>query len=616
MYNIFKQLDVLIHKSTSINESEIPDDLKTEEEDYETAESGEKMAMQQIIDRLLSDEPSGGGGDGTDISKSENPLSDVKRGKGKGVDKTFKDSTMDDLKDVDTVVDDGDDDLSMSDDDYEFDDFDYEDNDSSGGESDSDNYESEDGEFNDSDMGDESEYDFGDAGDESGDIEDSDSTDGDSDSDDFGDAGDESGDIEDSDSTDGDSDSDDFGDVDYDDTLDYDAEDYDSLESEIEDALDRMKDSASTKAEKEKLEEMSDIFVDDSDEKSTKDKIDELNKEIEKTLDDSSKTGSGELAGETLDSVPDDKSLSDDMEKAGFDKKDIDDMKKSKDVDMSGEIDEDKVAKEAIEEMDKKAKGRGEEAGSSLSRTIMRGVLKGKISNMEWKEMVGIFLKSKSKSSGGSFTKSRSTGWGDKKHLWRDAIMPKSVVSGGDIFEINCFIDFSGSVSQPLVFTFLHRVLELCNKLSFDIVNVYGFGDKLSKPFIIKRKDLPKGKDESKIEEFLKKMWTFIDEQYLGGSIENFEEVAKEILKIKRKDHNTPILIFGDGLWQVAYPNPKPPIYLKELCSRYLKDILILIYYYDFKEYVDGLLSPEIAYLKDIVGVKHIVTTKVDELKS
>ena len=109
-------------------------------------------------------------------------------------------------------------------------------------------------------------------------------------------------------------------------------------------------------------------------------------------------------------------------------------------------------------------------------------------------------------------------------------------------------------------------------------------------------------------------MWEFIDRQGLNGTIENFEEVAKEILKIKRRNHDCPIFIFGDGLWATSYNNPKPPVYLKNLCSRYIKDILVLIYY-DNNEYWKEIMQSEIGYLKDIADIKHIVTTELSELK-
>ena len=643
--DIFNELDILINQVKPINESEEIDDMDdVDGEDevdagFSTEDEGRDAAIKQIMDKIKSKEKKKekkeGGGSGkkekSEITKDDDPLStpEDEKGGSSDKDKTFRSSRIDDLDDSGFDMDDdetssdddelddvfGDDD----DDDFEFDDFDYDDRRSgSGGGDEDESTESGDGyeDFEDGELGDEGDYDFGDEGDdyEDGDDYDFDDEEGDDGSGDemsrSGKTGGSRGKKTSSDS------SDPLDDIDYDDTLDYDSKDYDSLESEIEDALERAKDGSSSKHEKELLDKMKEDFGDGDEPKgdgeSSSEKVDKLGKDIEDALDDS-RTGSGELAGETLDDTPSSDSLESDMKKAGFSDKDIEDMKKAKDTDLSSHIDEDKIAKEAMAEMDKRAKERGEERTSSLSRTIMRNVLKGKISNMEWKEMVGVFLKSKSKSTGGSLSKSKTTGWGDKKHLWRDAIMPKTTMSGGDLDEINCFIDFSGSVSQPLVFSFLQRVLQMCTKLSFGKVNVYGFAYELSEPFVIKKKDLVKG-DDDKTEEFLKKMWSFIASQELDGRIENFEEVAKEILKLKRKNHDTPILIFGDGLWGVSYPNPKPPMCLKEICPRYLKDILALVYYKK-DTYYEDIVKAEVGYLKDMVGLKHVVTTEIDELK-
>lgn len=633
--DIFKKLDNLINHSNVINESDEHDDVVEEiDPEYSTSKQGERAAAEQIMNRLFTpdedddfEEPGGGGK--SDMSEIDSPLKDLSKTEGSEdgeIDKRFKSSKMDDMDDLDTLDDEeksksGKSD--MSDEDFEFDDFDYEDNPESGkGEkeegdldkgsgSDSDSDEYEDGDFEDGELGDEDDYDFGDDGDYEDDnpVDDPTSTDSETSTGSGLGSGERgSGGSSSSSGSSGSSGSDD---VDYDDTLDYDSKNYDSIEDEIEDALDRAREGSSSKSEKDALDKMKESFGEDNG-KSSKEKADDLSKEINDATDDENVTGSGELAGESLDKTPDDGSLEEDMKKAGFDDKDIEDMKKSKDVDTSDKIDEDKVAKEAMEEMDKRAKSKGETSGSSLSRTIMRSVLKGEVTNMEWKEMVSIFLRSKSRSSGTSLSKSKSTSWGDKKHLWRDAILPKTTSVGGDIDEINCFIDFSGSVSQPLVFSFLKRVLSLCGKLSFGKVNVYGFAYELSTPYVIKKKDITK--DETKTEEYLNKMWEFIDKQGLNGCIENFEEVAKEILKLKRKNHDCPIFIFGDGLWATSYDNPKPPVYLKDICSRYLKDILVLIYY-DDNEYWKEIMRSEIGYLKDIANIKHIVTTELSELK-
>ena len=595
---ILKELDNLI------NESYDKDVVEEIDPQYSTSEQGKLAAAQQIKDRIFRKDDETGTGGKSELSKDDNPLSalDKKEGSKSGeIDKTFKSTKMDDIDDLDTL--DGDDiedtdDKREDTDPFEFDDFDYDDSPHSGsgedekGEGDvgmSD--ETEDGEFDDSELGDEDDYDFGD--------EDEHSSSSDSSS--------KSGMKSESTSDDSDMEGDD--DIDYDDTLDYDSKKFDSIEDEVEDALDRIKEGASTKMEKESIDKMKKDFTDKEDGESSKEKADDLSKSIDDATTDKS-NGSGELAGESLDKTPDDKTFEEEMEKSGFDKKDINDMKKSKDTNNSDKIDDEKIAQDAMEELDKRAKSKGEPSGSSLSRTIMRSILKGEISNMEWKEIATTFLKSKSTISG-TVSRTRTTRM-DKKHSWRDVVLPTPKFTHGGVDEINCFIDFSGSVSQPLVFSFLQRVLALCDKLSFKSVNVYGFAYELSKPFIIKQNDIPK--DETKIEEYLKEMWKFIYSQDLNGSIENFEDVSKEILKLKQKDFNCPIFIFGDGLWAVSYPNPKPPKYLKEMCSRYLKDILVLIYYDDSNEYIKSVLESEIAYLRDIVGLKHVVTTKIDKL--
>ena len=71
----------------------------------------------------------------------------------------------------------------------------------------------------------------------------------------------------------------DFNDVDYDDTLDYDSKNYDSIEDEIEDALDRAREGSSSKSERNALDKMKESFGED-DGKSSKEKADDLSKEI------------------------------------------------------------------------------------------------------------------------------------------------------------------------------------------------------------------------------------------------------------------------------------------------------------------------------------------------
>lgn len=678
MDSIFDKLDILLGRAPQrVNESEdVVDDELTFDEGFETEDEGVISAAKQIWDRLFGggEEKGAAPAEKRDMEEDKSALPSETKSKDKGGDdKTFKSSKLEGMDDLEKFDDEGSGDgmppLELGDEDFEFDDFDYDDNQDGGGsgkrssksksdepgsseESDKssggaggDTDEEDDGDWDDmSDMGDMGDYDFGE--DDSGEDGEGDDSDGDE----FGKKSSSKKGSKSSKSGEK-GDSSDTGDYDYDDILDYET-DEDSLEAEIKDALDRAEKGASTKSTRDKLKSMKDLFGDDGEESgddgekskdgksgeksgSSKrdsgdgeegeegdksddlsfDKSEELSKQIKDALDESSKTGSGELPGETLDKVPDSKSMEADMREAGFDEKDIRDMKSAKDHDPSGEIDEEKITKDAMRELDAKAekKSNGEKRTSSLSRLIMRSVLGEKITDMEWKSMLKVFLESKSKLSSSGVARGRSTSWGDKKHLWRDAILPKTSVASSDIEEITCFIDFSGSVEEHLVKVFINRVLDLCNRLSFSKVKVYGFAEELSEPFEIKKRDI--AKDENGMISYIDEMWEFIRNQNIGWGYENFEVVAKEILKVKRKDHNAPILIFGDGLWGVSYPNPRPPIYLKDLCSRYLKDILTLVYFEEGKKWLEEILSSEFSYLKDMVGLKNVITTSVKNLK-
>ena len=317
--------------------------------------------------------------------------------------------------------------------------------------------------------------------------------------------------------------------------------------------------------------------------------------------------GSGKLAGEHTGEI-DDKKLADDMKKAGFSDKDIEEMTNMKNDDTSEEMSKDeleKLKKDVIDGLEKRCEKRG---GSSLAKTIVKSALKAKIENDEWKELLKLFLKSKSVMKGDTTKAKNKTVYGHKNHLWRGAVLPTKSYGHGEIQKIYCFIDFSGSVNQDLVYTFLGRVIDLCQELSYTDVIVYGFGEKIVLPRKINGKMLrAKGK-----EVVLSQTWEYIKDQEPGGSIENFEDVAHEINDIRRKDKNSVFLIFGDALWS-NYGNPKPPIYLKNVCgSRVLDDICTLTYYIT----PDSTYAGEIAYLKELVGLKNVITTKATSIRA
>ena len=101
--------------------------------------------------------------------------------------------------------------------------------------------------------------------------------------------------------------------------------------------------------------------------------------------------------------------------------------------------------------------------------------------------------------------------WGHKNHLWRDAVLPSDGPSKGTIQNIYCFIDFSGSVDQDLVYTFLGKVVDMCVELKYTNVKVYGFGERLVEPRTLDKKSLKNGTDVA-----LSQTWDFISSQNPG----------------------------------------------------------------------------------------------------
>lgn len=138
--------------------------------------------------------------------------------------------------------------------------------------------------------------------------------------------------------------------------------------------------------------------------------------------------------------------------------------------------------------------------------------------------------------------------------------------SKGKNINVYCFVDFSGSVEQDLVYAFLARVFNYnSNK-----VCVYGFGTQLSEPYVLDNEFLD-------LEDELYKTWQFISSQKVGAHTENFINVANEINNIKQEDKDAVIFIFGDGYWD----DPKIGLHCldTELDSEYyLDDICVLTY--------------------------------------
>lgn len=303
--------------------------------------------------------------------------------------------------------------------------------------------------------------------------------------------------------------------------------------------------------------------------------------------------------------TPSDETFKEDMKKGGFNDETIDEMTQKKNTDTNSEYSEEemeKLTKSVVDGLEKACEKKG---GSALASTIVKNSLKRKLNNDEWKEMLKLFLKAKSTNAGNMSTSNKGIKWGHKNHLWRDAVLPTDGPSKGTIQTINCFVDFSGSVDRDLVFVFLGKVIDMCMELKYTNVNVYGFGEKITLPRVLNRKAFKNG-----VEVALSQTWDFIQSQNPGMGTENFADVAEEINKIKRKDRNAVFLIFGDGLWQDRTVGPKSLKY-NIINEKYLKDICVLAYYkYPNDKTFAGVMNE----LREIVGIKHIITSKATSI--
>jgi len=349
-------------------------------------------------------------------------------------------------------------------------------------------------------------------------------------------------------------------------------------------------------------------------------KKDQKLKEIKDAIDNSDKNGmehhmdemreggdgSGELAGENIGEVSD-KDLKGDMSKAGISQKDIEEMSRMKNDDKTQGMSEDEareMKKRVVDGLEKKCEKSG---GSALAKTIVKNALKSKVNDDEWRSMLKLFLKSKSINNGDMSKTKNGMKYGHKNHLWRDAVLPTKTISRGQIQTIYCFIDFSGSVDQDLVYVFLGRVIDLCAELNYTNVVIYGFGEKIVLPREINGRMIKKdGKDV-----VLSQTWDYINSQNPGGGTENFYDVANEIMEIRKKQRDAVYLIFGDALWQ----DPRVgPVCLKTICGERLLDRMCVLTYYNSDSWWMDTYTGCIAMLKDLVGLKNVITTKVSHI--
>ena len=314
--------------------------------------------------------------------------------------------------------------------------------------------------------------------------------------------------------------------------------------------------------------------------------------------------GSGKLAGEHIGNVSDE-NLNNDMKNAGVNEGDIEEMNKMKDDDGLDDINDDEIKdlkREIVKGLEKKCEKKG---GSALAKTIVRNALKAKIEDEEWRKMLKLFLKSKSVKNGSMSEVENDVKYGHKNHLWRKAVLPTTTVGQGQIQNIYCIIDFSGSVNKDLVFTFLGKVIDLCAELNYTNVVVYGLGNKtITLPKEITGRMLKtKGKDI-----VLSQTWDFIEQQKPGDGGTNFALATPEILQIRKKQRDAVYLVFGDAKW-----GPDETLPLKnDLGERICDRICMLLYY---KEDEMAQFAQDVAVLSELVGIKNIITTKSSSIK-
>lgn len=384
----------------------------------------------------------------------------------------------------------------------------------------------------------------------------------------------------------------------------------DELEKTIEDAINKLKEKE--ESEKRELNELLDML------KSEKTDVKDIERK-EKEIEDNKAKGKEKinklesLIGK-LEKPASKKEIEDEIEASKLSEKEIESLKSetinsSSTNTLPNDSELESLKKEAMKELNDKCKGK-----SKLSLSILYHSLKNaKIDKEDWTKIIENILEKKSANAGREESKTKKVILGDKKHIWRDVRYGyKEVVGGADTKSIYCFVDYSGSVkSRPgLIISFLGKVLELCNRLEYTDLVVYTFGNKLSVPRIINHDMLKKDGYEKVLANTIE--FFNLPENQVGLDIENFSDVGYEINKIKRKDKHAVAFIFGDGVW-TFYGNSNPPTKLKEICPRWIKDIVAFIFYDE--EYRLKYLSKEISLLKDVVGIKDVIVTQSTEMK-
>jgi hypothetical protein len=329
--------------------------------------------------------------------------------------------------------------------------------------------------------------------------------------------------------------------------------------------------------------------------------IGEFNEKMEemKASKDDDSGDDGVVGGQIQ--TPSDEAFRKEMQQAGLNNQAIDKMVKEKNTDTTTDYSEEELEqlrKQVIDGLEKQCRKNG---GSSLATSIAKNSSKRKISDEEWEQILEMFLSQKSEHKGKTTHANKGYKFGHKNHLWRGAVLPtQGAPSKGAVQNIYCFVDFSGSVDKDLVFTFLGKVIDLCVKLEYTNVVVYGVGEKITEPRILDEEALEHG---SKLA--VSMTWEYINKQNPGTGTTNFRATAKEMNRIKRDEDDAIFLVFGDAFWS------DPSLGVKWLRYdiddiNYLDDICMMIYY----NTLNSEVREAVGVLVDIVGIKNIITSK------
>ena len=382
------------------------------------------------------------------------------------------------------------------------------------------------------------------------------------------------------------------------------------LEGAIKDAIEEL--SERTESEKEDLRDLIDMLNNDE---LTPEEIEEKEHEMindkEKSRKKVDKLKS--LVGR-LEKTPSREEIEKEIEASGLSP---DEIKALKEETVKGALsvtpptdaELDRLRREAMVEMEKKCDGY-----STIKTSILYHSLKtAKIEDEDWKKIVEKIIRDKSINKGEFKEKTKHIKLGDKNHLWRHDVRYTRTYkkAGADTQSIYCFVDYSGSVRRRpgLIFSFLGKILNVCEMLEYTDINVYTFGNHLSIPKVINNEMLKNDGYEKVLAKTIEYFELPIND--VGENIENFSEVGLEINRIKTKDKNAVIFIFGDGYWTFYKGQTDPPTKLNVICPQWIQDIIAFIFF----DKIDTNLGKEISLLKDVVGIKDVILTKAKPME-